>query len=123
MLDKLLAGEDANLQILRKQLALAEVVQRVNTGVGFYIRFGLPQNVERLTNRQRITLGDVNADVEGLNFGIGFVLFISDGALEMLEGYTYDERWPDEIKRYDLNYIDGTVRNLSRAIAPFVVRQ
>jgi hypothetical protein len=27
VLDKLLAGEDANLRILRKQLALAEVVE------------------------------------------------------------------------------------------------
>jgi hypothetical protein len=73
----------------------------------------------RLPNRKRITLGDVNAEVEGLKFGAGFVLFISDGKLEMLEGYSYDEQWPTEIKKFVLSYAGGSIRDLRKTLGRF----
>jgi hypothetical protein len=39
----------------------------------------------------------VIARMEGLEHGAGFMLFIDDGVLVMLEGYTYDEPWPQRM--------------------------
>jgi hypothetical protein len=119
VLDKLLAGEDSNLAILRSQLANVDVTHRENTGVGFYVHFFFPSEIERLPNRDRIIFGDVNAEVEGLKFGAGFLLFISDGAIKMLEGYSYEEPWPTEIKKFVLRYADGFDRNLNEVAGAF----
>ena len=41
-----------------------------------------------------------------LAHGAGFVLFIRGGRLSMLEGYTYDEPWPDQVRGFSLRYSD-----------------
>ncbi len=46
----------------------------------------------------------MSGDLEGVAHGAGFVLFIRDGALACLEGFTYDEPWPETIKSFTLNY-------------------
>jgi hypothetical protein len=43
-----------------------------------------------------------------LRNGAGFVLFLTDGALEMLEGYTYDEAWRKLPQDYSALLPDGT---------------
>jgi hypothetical protein len=43
-------------------------------------------------------ISDVGAEIEGVRHGVGFVLFIQDGRLDCLEGFTYDDPWPDEVK-------------------------
>ena len=49
-------------------------------------------------------LGGVEATIEGLEHGVGFTLFLTDGWLDNLEGYTYDEPWPDTIETFSLRY-------------------
>jgi hypothetical protein len=34
--------------------------------------------------------------------GAGFVLFLQDGMLDMLEGFTYDGAWPDRVEAFDV---------------------
>jgi hypothetical protein len=46
------------------------------------------------TLRGDFHIGDVSGELEGLANGAGFVLFIRDGRLKMLEGFTFDEPWP-----------------------------
>jgi hypothetical protein len=48
-------------------------------------------------------IGDVSADIDGLEHGVGFILCIEDGYLHMLEGYTFEGPWPDRIITYSLN--------------------
>ena len=49
-------------------------------------------------------LDDVLADVEGLNHGAGFVLYVRNGVMDLLEGYCYDEPWPPVVGAFALNY-------------------
>ena len=39
-------------------------------------------------------------DFPGVKYGSGYVLFVKDGFITMLEGYTYGEVWPDKITGY-----------------------
>ena len=71
------------------------------TGVGFVTK--LDTDVERAPVRPgRLCVGDVTVTIDGLERGAGFVLFVEDGVLDTLEGFTYDEPWPDVIGRYEV---------------------
>jgi len=117
VLDKLLAGEDPIVIALRKQLRVARVKSRELTGVGFYTEIELPRDVEPAPMRSgAVKFGDVVADVPGLRGGVGFLLFICDGRIEMLEGYTYEEPWPSQIDSYRLKYATTERRAAKKAL-------
>lgn len=46
----------------------------------------------------------MNAVVDGLQYGAGFVIFMRGGRLDILEGYSYGEPWPKEIRGFNLTY-------------------
>src|SRR3954468_19580246 len=93
-MEYLLRGDHTVLATLREQLAVATVAKREFTGVGFFTRFDVPPTVSGLPSSRRIIISDVYADVEGLQHGAGFVLFVVDGGLDTLECFTYVEPWP-----------------------------
>ena len=114
VLEKLLTGDNSQLEILRNQLTNATVSSREFTGVGFFANFHVPPDMVRLSNRKRLTIGDIAANIEGLKHGAGFLLFIDDGVLEFLEGFTYDETWPEKIENFKLTYLEEKPRGSGR---------
>jgi hypothetical protein len=105
VLDRLLAGEHPVLTALRGQLAGATVKSRELTGVGFFTKFALAVDAAPAPVRT-LRFGDVQAAVTGLEHGAGFVLFVNDGLLRMLEGYSYGEPWPEQIEEFSVSYIE-----------------
>lgn len=110
VIEKLLNGDNPVLGILRTQSQLGSVATRDATGVGFYTSFTIPADAPRLMVDD-FQLEDVGAEVDGLEHGAGFVLYVQGGALHLLEGYSYDEPWPDEIGNFQLAY-DRSPREL-----------
>jgi hypothetical protein len=104
VLDMLLAGDNAALATLREQAARARLASRELSGVGFFCSFEVPREAPRLQAAASLWIGDVNAEVSGLKHGAGFVLFIRDGRLDMLEGFSYDEPWPEDPGPFTLTY-------------------
>ena len=109
VLVKLLDGEHPILDQLRKQLPACSVRRRESTGAGFYtyLDVGDAPTVDSVNVR----FGDVIADIEGMNHGAGFVLYVEHGSLHMLEGYGYDDPWPSAITFFTLRYATGSDRN------------
>ena len=104
-LDKLLAGNHPVLSVLRAQLASAKVSSREFTGVGFFTNLRIDRSLPpALIGCSRIQIRDVGGKIKGLKHGVGFVLFITDGYIDFLEGFTYDEPWPEVICDYSLFY-------------------
>jgi hypothetical protein len=96
LLDALLAGEDAVLAALRKQLSQATLDCRELSGSGFFLNFLVPKSVPRIGSG-RIVIGDVFFDLEGVKNGGGAILFVDEGHIAMLEAYLNGpEAWPDE---------------------------
>ena len=108
----LLRGDNEVLAVLRQQAKEAKVSSRKMTGVGFFTEFDVPPQAPRVMGRPTFKLGDVNGTADNVKHGFGFVLFVADGALSMLEGYTYDEPWPDELRGLILKYSTGQDRDL-----------
>ncbi|GAA4009435.1 hypothetical protein GCM10022280_02860 [Sphingomonas swuensis] len=72
---------------LEEQRKAAEIISRENDRGGFFTYFSVP---ERLAlSEEYLPLGDnVYAAVEGLEYGLGFLLIIRDGRMHVLDGYT-----------------------------------
>lgn len=105
VLDKLLAGEEPELACLREQRRRLHVTKREYTGVGFFTEFGHPADAVQLPTSKSIRFGDVLAEMEGLKHGAGFLLYIDNGMITMLEGYSHaSESWPDKGGAFEVRY-------------------
>lgn len=90
---------------LRAQLDVCRIKSRRFTGVGFFTDLVVPQALA-IEDIGHLHLGDADADIHGVAHGAGFVLFIADGMLAMLERFTYDEPWPDVVGRCTVRPLD-----------------
>jgi hypothetical protein len=90
-LDMLLDGDDARLAVLREQLDAATVTERTYSDSGFYTHFAIPAATPRLSDSKSFVIQDVSAQVIGFKYPVAFLLFVSDGALNMLECFSYGD--------------------------------
>jgi len=51
--------------------------------------------------------------MDDLEHGAVFVLFVENGAIYVLEGFSYDEKWPEAMTNFELHYLNDFVRDLS----------
>jgi len=103
VLDKLLEKHEEPFDTIRQQLAHASVASRKFTGVGFFTHFAVPSEAPVRRDLRSAELGHVGAKISGLADGAGFILFIRDGVISFLEGYTYgDATWPDHITDFSV---------------------
>jgi len=107
LMKMLLDGDDPVLVVLREQLRVATVLERKMTGAGFYTDFSVSPIAPRCVEHLSFEIADLIARLKGAEHGAGFVLFIREGQLKMLEGFTFDEPWPDQITEYKLSYVKG----------------
>ena len=89
---------------LRAQLDVCRIKSRRFTGVGFFTDI-VPQGLA-IEGIGHLELGDAHAEVDGVAHGAGFVLFVADGMLAMLEGFTYDDPWPNVVGTYAVRPLD-----------------
>ncbi len=130
IMEMMLRGDHPVLAFLRRQLSIVEVKKRDSTGVGFFTTFCVPPTAPRAEWTKRLIIGDVHAEIEGVQHGAGLLLFVGDdGMLRMLEGYTYDNPWPANAKLSRLYYLhraagspnleETTDRDLAYALGSF----
>lgn len=125
VIEYLLDGNNTTLTILRKQFKSSFLKSREFTGRGLYINFDLPDNIERVDADKRVSpkfcFGDVGAFLGTQKQKVGFLMWIIDGKLAFLECYSYtDDRWPEEIKEYEIYYFRGK-RNLEKLSKEWII--
>jgi hypothetical protein len=113
VLEKLLSGESEGYRILQKQIPALRVTERKMTGVGFFTSFSLADEAPKLPDEASLEISDVGAEINDLEHGAGFVLFIRKGGINMLEGFTYGEPWPHNVSSFHL-YYNGTSKRARR---------
>jgi hypothetical protein len=90
-------------EALRLQFERCDAAARELTGVGFFTELSIPLDVARApVEPGRLRLSGVVAEIDGLKHGAGFVLWIENGLLATLEGFSYDEPWPERVNDYSL---------------------
>lgn len=73
---------------LREQLAVASVIGREDTGVGFRTRLTVARTAPKMVGAAS-PLGDIGAELAGVQHGMGFLLWLRDGFADTLEAYTH----------------------------------
>ena len=106
----MLSGGDPLHRALQAQLHHCYVTRRELTGVGFFTYLSVDcKRCCPATSEPRLWLGNnVASDIEGLRHGAGFALLITNGYLHMLEGYSFDEPWPNVIERFSVRFVGET---------------
>jgi hypothetical protein len=102
----LLAGKTPVLQRLREQYKAANTeIERSETGL--FVHFDVPDDVEPARTEERRIIRGVYATMDCLQHGMDFMIFVDDGKLSMLEGYTHQEAFPADMQTVsgvDLEY-------------------
>jgi hypothetical protein len=80
----------ADRAALEAQLSTATVLSRENTGAGFYTHFVVERASSDAIGGERLRSGP-EARVDGLQHGMGFILWLKEGYADHLEGYCYGE--------------------------------
>ena len=102
VLDMMLDKPGKEFEAIRQQLAHATVGARKFSGVCFFTDFVVPSDASVCRDLPNMEIGGVGAEFPDLKHGAGFVLFIRDGVVSMLEGFTYDEPWSDKTDEFKL---------------------
>lgn len=117
VLRKLLDGKHPVLAALRDQIQGLNVKSRKLTGAGFFLELSTaPAACPAPLGSKNFRIGDVQATLAGLKHGAGFLLYVEDGLLHMLEGYSYEEAWPPEALGFSLSYTDPDRAKLMAAL-------
>jgi hypothetical protein len=117
LMPQLLAGDDPVMAALREQYARSRVGAVELSGAGFFADIEVPDDAP-MVSPPSISGGDAKIVVEGVQHGAGCVLFVRDGRLSMLEGYTYgNEAWSESAKILRVTDVFSLQNALRRAPA------
>ncbi len=119
VMDSLLDDTREPFVTLSRQYGVASITERQPTGKGFFLFFSIPENVDRIDRNLSIKFGDVVAAIKGLDYGAGFILHVNNGAIDFLEGYSYDEPWPNCISEFTLSKDEGLTKKRDEAVKRF----
>lgn len=79
------------------------VDKRENTGAGIYVYFKYSDPPPLFSSENRTIGQSVYAEIEGLEGGVGFMLYIDEGRITMLESFSHgSEAWPTHISRFEI---------------------
>lgn len=112
VINMLLDGDHPFLDVLREQFAVSEVASREFSGAGFYLNLRVPGTSPRLPELKRLCISDVVGSIPSVLGGVGFVLYVENGVLSVLEGYTNGDDWDGAFEGYSLNYDHDGARDL-----------
>jgi hypothetical protein len=78
----------ASTRALRQQIDTVQVVEFENSGAGFFSNLAVAPDVPLLSESS--PLKGAHGIVDGIEHGMGFIVFLKDGQLSMIEGYCND---------------------------------
>ena len=81
---------------IEAQLSTATLSSRENTGAGFFTRFATDHNSSAPIEGERLRNGPY-AEIDGMKFGMGFILWLEHGYADCLEGYAHGNESTTEL--------------------------
>ena len=90
VLDSICEMHPSDKSALNAQLSTAVLGRRENTGCGFFTYFAVDQLSTPPIGGRRLRDGP-SAQIEGVNYGFGFILWLKEGYADCLEGYNWGD--------------------------------
>jgi hypothetical protein len=98
VMEKILLNDSSDYAILMEQYRNRLSVNRDINKCGWYTHFTMKEGMKMIAEKQQLRIGNVILAVSGMENGIGFVLHVENGQIDMLEAYTFDEYLPAKIE-------------------------
>lgn len=95
---------DRELRPLRSTVNFDEVTvsDREFTGAGFLAEFERSQHLKLFDDGVSLRWGKVGARLNASKVETAYLVYVDDGYLTTVEGYTYGDEWPIQIDRVEL---------------------
>jgi len=90
---------------LKEHIPYLKVRDREITGVGMYVSFIYSEFEDVIKNIEIISASlstDENIEIEGLEFGLGFEVDITDGKINFIEFINYGEDWDGSFTEFNI---------------------
>lgn len=102
VIDKLLV--DRKLSPTRSEIDLdaIEVSSRDFSGQGFLTELVPSEQLKIFGSDVSLRWGDVGARLNAAKVETGYVVYVDDGVINAVEGFTYGDDWPTEIEAIEL---------------------
>ncbi len=88
---------------IKKHIPFLEVSGREFTGVGMYVNFCYTKSIDDIPKLE-ISDGSLstneNINIDGLKYGLGYEVDITNGMIKFIELITYGEEWNGEFRDY-----------------------
>ena len=84
-------------QKLQSQSEKMVVQKREFSTYGFSTYYAVTDGENTLGDGENLQIGKHQWNINGLTRGSDYVLWIKNGLISCLEGFSYNESWPDEI--------------------------
>ena len=113
--EKMLAGDDARLMLLKNQLSHMDVTTFKHTGCGFYVYYCVSVDNFDLSSKSHFCIDDVEAALEDEGkLSIDCVLHINNGKIWFFEATVLgiENECPKTIDKYVLKYRNDNQREL-----------
>lgn len=66
-------------------------------------------------------IGDVDGNIDGIENAVGFVLYVKNGYITLLKGYTnVVDIWPKSYDKIVFSYDSGEIRNIESLRAKWI---
>jgi hypothetical protein len=106
-LEKAVVGQflrDPELSPLNREVNLekARVINRESTGVGILTEFEPSQEVKLFADGVSLRWGKVGVRLNASTIETSYVVYVDNGYLTTIEGYTYGNDWPESISSIEL---------------------
>jgi len=82
---------------LKSQFDTITVQKREFSTYGFSTYYAVTAQGETLGSDKNLQLGGYQWNISGLNRGSDYILWIKNGLISCLEGFSYEEPWPEKI--------------------------
>ncbi|HWD58335.1 MAG TPA: hypothetical protein VG308_08665 [Stellaceae bacterium] len=97
IIETMIIGEYGPATLFLRQIGVAQIDKRRLTGVGVFVDLSIPRSAPRVDAISAELSAGFRTSFSTPADVVGFTLFIRDGAVSFLEGYTYgDAVWPEE---------------------------
>jgi len=87
---------------IKPHIPLLQVLNREITGVGMYVNFCYSEQTDDVLRLNHLSYDLMSTDdtiqVTGLEHGLAWVVYISDGKIDFMELVTYGEAWDGNIE-------------------------
>jgi hypothetical protein len=102
VIEAMLADRDLKPVLLTVDFDAVTVIDREFSGVGFLTECERSDVLKLFGNDVFLRWGNVGARLNASKLETGYIVYVDNGYVTGVEGFTYGEPWPDVVKEFEL---------------------